>query len=165
METTESVAVFALQEQMRLHTRQFNNALAGINLGDEKKRINDNTNHITWLAGTLVSVRYYLAEIVGINVNDPYAHLFRHGKALNASYDYPALDVLKKDWEPVSEQLLSKLSQLTFEELKQMMPQDSPMKQRTVFDALIFLVDRESYIIGQIAFIRRIFGYEAMKYN
>ena len=80
----------------RMHTQMFNNMLDGIREEDAQKRIENKTNHVTWMVGNLVNCRYWLANILGIADKDPHEELFKEAKALDVNAQYPSLDKLKK---------------------------------------------------------------------
>ncbi|WP_449436470.1 hypothetical protein [Pedobacter steynii] len=80
----------------RMHSQMFNNLLDGIKESDALTRIENKTNHFTWMVGNLVNCRYWMAGIVGIEEKDPNEALFKDGKALDENAEYPSLDVLKK---------------------------------------------------------------------
>ena len=61
-----------LVNQFDLQTRLFNNVTTGINDADAQKQLNENTNHVAWLAGHTASTRHMLAGALGIQVSEPF---------------------------------------------------------------------------------------------
>ncbi|TDI80236.1 MAG: DinB family protein [Caldithrix sp.] len=155
----------ALLEQFTLHTRLFSNVLVEISPEHATKRMNDKTNHIAWLTGSMVSIRFKLANLLGMNEQEPFPHLFKDGKAIQNDITYPGINELAEDWEPISKKLLEKLGNLSEKELAETSPIKLPVNDESMLGALVFFADRESYVLGQIGILRRIFGYDAMKYN
>lgn len=51
----------------RMHSQMFNNMLDGIQETDAQTRIENKTNHFTWMLGNLVNSRYWLAGILGMS--------------------------------------------------------------------------------------------------
>jgi hypothetical protein len=47
----------------RMHTQSFVNVLDGISEEDALKRIENKTNHIVWMAGNFVNMRYGLGAV------------------------------------------------------------------------------------------------------
>src|SRR5829696_4938062 len=98
METLNPTRVVSpLLAQFKLQERLFNNVLDGLKEEDALKRINANTNHIAWLTGHLVSTRFMMAGLLGIQLQEPFPELFANGKGLQADAKYPTLDLLRKD--------------------------------------------------------------------
>ena len=151
----------------RMHTQMFNNMLEGITEAEAQKRIADKTNHVTWMVGNLVNSRYWLANILGIVEKDPNEELFKDARALQMEVQYPALEELKKEWHKISPLLYHKL--LTTEEAA--LDEAFPFGMNVSFVAENKLnmvgmsIDRESYLFGQLGLMRKILGYEGVKYG
>lgn len=150
--------------QFNLQTRLFKNATSGVNDADAQTRLNQNTNHIAWLAGHTASTRFMLANVLGVKVNEPFPEHFQNGKGLDPDANYPSMSELTKDWDSVSEKVATALEALPEEALGQKMPRPVPTGE-TLGDFLTFLSHHEAYTIGQIGIARKFFGQDAMKYN
>ena len=98
METPAARSLAVIIPGYRMHSQTFNNMLAGIQEADAQVRIDNKTNHFTWMAGNLVNTRYWLAGILGLPEKDPHEDLFKDAKALDINAQYPSLDALKKEW-------------------------------------------------------------------
>lgn len=151
----------------RMHSQLFDNVLAGISETDAKQRIHGRTNHILWMAGNLVNCRYWLANALGFAEKDPHADLFDDAKALNETYAYPSLDALKAEWHKISPRLFDKLGNLTDDELLRSYPMGmgASFIDENYLNAVGMCISREDYLIGQISLMRKILGYDAMKYD
>lgn len=151
----------------RMHTQMFNNVLEGIKEEDAKQRINGRTNHIVWMAGNAVNCRYWLAGVLSLDAKDPNEDLFADAKALNESYKYPSLASLKEEWHKISPLVFKKINALTDEELAK--PYNFGMNvsfiEENVLNMTAMCVDREQYLLGQLALMRKALGYDAMKYD
>ena len=151
----------------RMHTQSFNNALDGVSEEDAGIRIENVTNHITWMVGNLVNCRYWLANILGIADKDPNEELFKDAKALDMSLKYPALEELRKEWHKISPLLYQKLIKITDEELEK--PYEFGMNVPFITDNKLNMVGmcigREDYLFGQIGLMRRVLGYKGMSYD
>ncbi len=158
-----SERVKSLISQYNLQTQLMRNVTSGINDTDAQSRLNENTNHIAWLTGHIVSTRFMISGVLGDPSNEPFAELFENGKGLDASAQYPSMEALMKDWDSISEKNLALLENLTEEALIQKMPRPVPTGD-TLGDFLSFLMHHEAYTIGQIGIARRFFGLEAMSY-
>lgn len=151
----------------RMHTQMFDNVLTGIKEEDAKQRINERTNHIVWMAGNTVNCRYWLAGVLALDAKDPNENLFADAKALNESYDYPSLESLKKEWHKISPVVFEKINSLSDEELAK--PYNFGMNmsfvEENILNMIAMCVDREQYLLGQLALMRKAFGYGGMSYE
>ena len=147
------------------HTKLFYNVLVDISDKDANNRLGTKANHIAWIAGSLVQMRYVLANAVGIDSKQTSDKLFENNKGIQDSVTYPSLEEFKKDWENISPVLKDALVNLSEEQLNGPDPFNMPGGDYTLFDTLTMCIDRESYCIGQIGLYRRLLGYEAMKYD
>jgi hypothetical protein len=151
----------------RMHTQNFLNALEGIKEKDVKTRIEGRTNHILWIAGNLVNTRYWLADILGLPNKDPHEALFTMAKALDPAANYPDLQTLHKEWHTVSPVVYEKLLSVTDSLLEEAYPigMETDYLKENKRNMIAMALDRESYLLGQLGLMRRIFGYEGMKYD
>ncbi|TDX87271.1 DinB family protein [Epilithonimonas xixisoli] len=151
----------------RAHSQTFMMVLDGISEEDAKKRIDGKTNHIIWMVGNFLDMRYALGNVLGLDAKNPHSDLFFQGKALDESFSYPSLEELKANFHQISPLVYQKLLDATDEDLDQ----DFPMGMGVDFfkeNTLNFVgmcISREDYISGQIALMRKILGYNAMKYD
>ena len=151
------------------HTKLFISSLAEISDKDAKERLGTKANHIAWIAGSVVYQRQVLANAIGIEVKQTSEHLFKAGKGeghkgIQDNVTYPPLREYKNDWNKISSALKDGLMKMDEDQLNGPDPFEMPGGNYTFFDTLTFCVDRESYCIGQIGLLRRLLGYEAMKW-
>lgn len=151
----------------KIHTQLFNNVLEGINEIDAKHRVNGKTNHIVWMAGNMVNARYWLAKVLGLAEEDPHESLFKDAKALDENYPYPTLELLLQHWHKISSPLFVKLCQMNDEELLQpcVLGMETSFIEENNLNAIGMCIDREEYLMGQLGLMRRILGYDSMKYH
>lgn len=167
MDTATSKTSEILIPAFRMQTQMFDNALNGIRDEDALKSIDGRTNHIIWMAGNLVNCRYWLAKVLGLTDVDPNESLFADAKALDGSYNYPSLKELKNEWHNISPKLYKRLLSVTDQELQE--PFDFGMKVDFIKENKLNMIgmatDRLSYLFGQIGLMRKILGYEGVKYE
>lgn len=151
----------------RMHTQLFNNMLDGIREEDAQKRIENKTNHFTWMVGNIVNCRYWLAGIFGIPEKDPNEDLFKDAKALDSNIEYPSLNALKAHWHTISPLLYQKLLSVEEADLMEAYPfgMDTPYVAENRLNMVGMCLDRESYLFGQLGLMRKILDYEAVKYD
>ncbi len=151
----------------RAHSQTFVMVLDGISEEDAKKRIDEKTNHIIWMVGNFINMRYSLGWVLGLKEEDPFSDLFFQGKALDENFIYPTLAQLKENFHKISPLVYQKLLEATDEDLDK----DFPMGMGVDFfkeDVLNFVgmcIGREDYLSGQLGLMRKILDYEGMKYN
>lgn len=167
MDTPKSKKIEIIIPAYRMHTQSFVNVLDGISEEDALKRIENKTNHIVWMAGNFVNMRYGLGAVLGLIEQDPYNELFFQGKALDESYKYPTLADLKKNFHDISVKVYQKLLEVTDEELDEIFEigMNIPFIKETKLNFIGMCIGREDYLSGQIGLMRRILGYPGMKYD
>lgn len=163
----QSKALQIVIPQYRMHTQLFDNMVRNITGLDALKRINNSTNHFVWMAGNMVNVRYWLANILGVEDKDPNEELFKDAKALDMSATYPELDDLQKQWHRISFQLYDRLHRVTDEDLARSYNLGAGIDfvDENILSAVGMAMDREAYLLGQLGLMRRALGYEGVKYD
>ena len=136
----------------------FSKALDGISTEDSLRRVSDHTNHIAWLTGHIVSCRYMLAGMLGLEESEPYPDLFGGLKGIGNDL-YPSISDLQKEMPYISEKLVEKLGDMADEEL------NAPAHGGRLIDIILFFVYHEAYHIGQIGILRKNWGYEALNHQ
>ena len=151
----------------RMHSQNFKNVLEGITEEAGLKRIDNNTNHVVWMTGNLVTCRYWMGNLLGITENDPYEHLFREGKALDENLDYPTLEELKGNFASISPKVYQKLLTATDEELDKAFEFGMKVSfiKENVLNMIGLCIGREDYLFGQIGLMRKLLGLKGMSYD
>jgi len=167
MDTPLSPQLNIIIPAYRMQTQTFINALDGISEEDALKRVEETTNHMVWMAGNLVNMRYGLAGALGIDQKDPYDKLFFQGKALDTSFTYPTLTELKANFHTISPMVYNALLTLTDERLKTAIPMGMNISffPETLLSLIGMCIGRADYLSGQLGLMRRILGYPGMKYD
>lgn len=148
-----------------LQSRLFNNTLEGIPGDKESRRPGDANNHAQWLAGHLVSTRYFIGSLIGLREEEPHPEFFAQGKGIDDTLTYPTLEQSKKDWKVITEKIGKRLSEVSDEDLSKEAPFPNPTGDNSVGGMLDFLTHHEAYHIGQLGYLRKYLGNEAMKYD
>ena len=163
MEMIKSSKMYALLVLYDMHTTFFKNVLEGISDRDTHNRLNTKANHISWLTGSLVEQRYYLANELGIDRKQQSFAFFENNKGIVDDAVYPSLDIFREDWDNISPILRNALAEATEDQLNKEIDM-GPGQKMTFYDMIAFSIYREANIIGQIALWRRLLNYPAMKY-
>lgn len=166
-DTPNSTKLEIIVPAFRMHSQSFTNALDGISEEIALQRIDQRTNHVVWMAGNLVNCRYWLAELLGLEDKDPNDELFREGRALDQSLNYPSLEVLKKNHALISPKVYHKLLQVTDEHLDAPchFGMGIPFVKENVLNMIGMCIGREDYLLGQIGLMRKLLGLKGMSYD
>jgi hypothetical protein len=148
-----------LINQFDLQSRLFHNVTDGIPEEYSSKPMNRNTNHVAWLTGHTVSTRYMLANALGIKAQEPFPDLFRDGKGMDRSAEYPSMQELTRDWNSISTAVKHALETLGDEAWDRSAPMGD-----TLGDFVSFIMHHEAYTLGQMGIYRRFHGMEPMRY-
>ena len=167
MDTPKSKRLDIIIPAFRGHSQNFLLVLDGISEDDAKKRIEGRTNHIIWMAGNFLDMRYALGNVLGLDLKNPHNDLFFQGKALDENLDYPTLKELKDNFHQISPLIYNKLLEISDEDLEKAFPMGMNIDffPENVLNFIGMCIGREDYLCGQIGLMRRILGYEGMKYD
>lgn len=151
----------------RMHSQSFNNALEDVTEKAALQRIDQKTNHVVWMVGNFVNCRYWMADLLGLAISDPYEELFKEGRALDESLTYPSLQDLVDSFREISPKVYKKLLLATDEELEKPYPigMDIPFVTENVLNMIGMCIGREDYLLGQIGLMRKMLGLKGMSYK
>lgn len=165
-------AIETVAKQFALSTRLFKNVLEGITDEESLVRLNNTMNHLRWIAGHLLTIRY--SNIVRMKVEaDPFPHAEKYAienmpppnsRRLDENIEYPTLQELLQFWDKYAALLNKVLQQLNEEALSTTLPFRLPIDDNTVLGAFAFMVFHESYHIGQMSLIRTALKHTSMKF-
>lgn len=165
METTAmTTSIKNIHSIFSLNTRLFLNALEELTEAQVKERISEHNNPISWIATHTIWARYNVSMLLGIPVQNPYKGLFENFKAYDVTMDLPSLATLKSEWQKASEHLEKAFEQVTEAHLAADGPFKNPIGDDSNAGTIAFLAQHESYDIGQIAFLKKYYTKQAMKY-
>ena len=136
----------------------YQNALE--NLTDElaNQRPSDKNNHTNWLLGHILHCRYMLANMIGVEAENPFDKIYW---GTIEDKDYPKIKEVTKHFPIISSLLTDKLSKMTDAELDTKPAPDKP----STADIVSFFVYHEAYHLGQIGYARKMIGLETLKSN
>jgi len=167
MDNPKSEKLAIIIPAYRMHTQTFLSVLAEISEIDAKKRIDGITNHMIWMAGNFINMRYCIAQVLELEEKDPYHDLFYMGKALDENLDYPNLKDLLTNFHKISPRIYHGLLHLHDEQLSEPfhVGMDIPFIQEDKLNFIGMCIGRADYLSGQLALMRRILGYPSMHYG
>jgi len=149
---------------LNLNERLFLNALEGVTDEQANERLSDHNNPLIWIATHTTWARYNMLLFLGKPSKNPFDGKFEQFKAYDAADNYPTLEIVKSEWKKASMLLKEALEQVTEEQLAAESPLKNPTGDFSNAGTFAFLVQHESYDIGQIAFLKKYFTKAAMKY-
>lgn len=158
-------AVMPLMNVLRLNTRLFLNCLEGLAEDRALERPGGRTNNMGFIACHLVDSRHFTAAMLGMQSENPFADLLADASGIDDLSALPSLGQIREAWRSVSPDLEACVSSLSEADLRIIPSTRFPVDDPTVLGGLGFLMQHESYHIGQMALLRRYLGYPAMSYQ
>ncbi|SDL62100.1 hypothetical protein [Chryseobacterium taihuense] len=167
MDTPKSPKLDIIIPAFRGHSQNFLMALDQIAEEDALKRVEGKTNHIIWMAGNFLDMRYAMGNVLGLDEEFEFRDYFFQGKALDENLDYPTLEQLRESFHKISPLVYRKLLEVSDEDLGKAFPMGMNIDffPETVLNFVGMCIGREDYLCGQIGLMRRILGYEGIKYD
>ena len=167
MDTPKSPKLEIIIPAFRGHSQSFLMVLDGITEDDALKRIDVKTNHIIWMVGNFLDMRYALGNVLGLKEEFDFKEFFFQGKALDENLEYPTLEQLKDSFHQISPLVYQKLLEVSDDELDKSFPMGMNIDffPENVLNFVGMCIGREDYLCGQMGLMRKILGYEGMKYD
>lgn len=153
-----------LQLILALNDRLFLNALEGVSDDLARERLSGHSNPFIWIATHNVWARYNILSFLGSPVRNPYQGRFENFKPYDATERYPSLEEVRAQWKKTGNLVKEAFQNVTPEHLGAEGPIKNPTGDFTNGGTITFLVQHESYTIGQMAFLKKYLTKEAMKY-
>jgi uncharacterized damage-inducible protein DinB len=155
-----------IYEIFKLNSRLFLNCLDGWTEDQVRWRPSPDTNSAAFIALHLVDSRHYIAKVMGMKMDNPFAPILESARTIDDVKSWPPLEEARTAWKAVTGNLRERFKAITPEELAAKAEwQDMPMDDRTQFGLLVFMMQHESYHIGQLAILRKQAGLPAMSYR
>lgn len=155
----------AHEKTLLLNTRLFDNCLAGVDDTMARRRPNEHTNHMAFLACHLVESRYFLAGLLGSSVVCPFAAQLDGVRSVAELREVPALVDVRAAWAASTAILSERFAELDEGDLRRPVEQSFPIDDRTLLGAIAFLLQHEAYHVGQLALLRKFFALGPMAYT
>ncbi len=155
-------AISTLVPLFRATDQLFHKSLEGIKREDLLRRPHDSSNPLVWVAGHALTSRASLTRMVGEHIENPWSEIFARGATVDTAVVYPEASEIISLWDTVTEKLMTRLEQLTDEELAKPASFPVPTGDKTKRGAIVFLNYHETYHIGQMAYLRKWLGYSQL---
>jgi uncharacterized damage-inducible protein DinB len=147
-----------------LNTDLLLNCLDGLTDAEAQRRLESGGNSVTFLAGHLTDTRHFLAARLGHPLSNPLARYLADVRSIDEIRELPSLEEIRSAWQAVSAHLHTVLAELTPSQLADPNAHRFPLEDSTRLGMIAFLVQHDSYHLGQIAFLRRQLGKPPMSY-
>ena len=157
--------VAPLAEILRLNTVLFRNCLDGLSDEDAARRPSSATNNAVFVAAHLTNSRFYLLKALGMSEQDPLASYLDGRKSLDDLDRLPPLSEIQAAWTKAAHLLRDRLAGLTSADLDAPSTARFPLSDGTLLATLTFLVQHDSYHLGQLSLLRKYCGLPAMRYQ
>jgi uncharacterized damage-inducible protein DinB len=159
--------VTALADMLRLNSRLYQNCLAGLTDQAARERLSGAgpTNSAAFVAAHLVDSRYYLLDCLGVKQQSPLTGAKGGFNNIADVTAFPALADIRTAWHSAGELLGKRLAALTAADLDTPLAPGFPIETQTTLGLLSFMVQHESYHLGQLGLLRKHSGLPAMAYD
>jgi uncharacterized damage-inducible protein DinB len=148
-----------------LNTDLLMNCLDGLSDAEARQRLEAGGNSVAFLAAHLTDTRHFLAARLGAPLANPLARYLADVRSIGEIREWPSLAEIRAAWLAISAQVQRVLASLTVAELSLPDADRFPLGDRTQLGFVAFLVQHDSYHLGQVGFLRRQLGKPAMTYN
>ncbi len=159
-----NVQVAPLWEILALNTRLLRNCLTDVDDASAQTRPGPDANNMAFIAVHVLDARAWMARYVGVEYRHPFEDELATVTSIDDVTRFPSLESILTAWQLVSERLGKRLPSLDAEDFERESEQVFPVGDRSVLGGMAFLLQHESFHIGQLALIRRILGFASMSY-
>jgi uncharacterized damage-inducible protein DinB len=154
-----------LYEILKLNSRLFLNCLAAMSEDQARWRPGDRVNSAAFVAAHLVDARHNLGTILGVEAPRPFGGRLDEARSVTDVKDMPGLDEIRSEWKAVTGNLRERFKTVSAAELSAQYAGEFPVEDRTVLGVIGFLLQHDSYHIGQLGLLRRQLGLGEMVYR
>lgn len=159
------VRVAPLAETLRLNTRLFRNCLDGLTDQQAQSRPSATTNSAAFVAAHLVESRFLLLKVLAAPRPSPLDRYLNGRSGIDDIRVWPTLAEIGSAWTEVSHALRDRIASMSAAGLDAPNPTRFPVSDMTVLGVVAFLVQHDSYHLGQLSLLRKYAGLPAMSYT
>ena len=150
---------------LRLNQRLMINCLDGLDDEAAQRRHASGVNSASFSAAHVTDSRFFILRTLGGSLDNPLSASLDKAKSIDDITEWPALNTIRAAWNAASGAIDARLEALTAEELAAPSERGFPGVERTRLGVLTFLVQHDTYHIGQLALLRKAAGLPAMSYR
>ena len=148
-----------------LNGRLFRNCCDQVTDAVAGRRLSDVTSSFLFVACHIVDARAYLVGLVGGAANLPLVSRLRSVEKIEHLPAPPTVAELLDAWDVLATSFLKCLPRLSSQDLNRESGDRMPVADRSVLGTLAFLLQHESYHLGQLAMLKKHLTGTAMKYS
>jgi uncharacterized damage-inducible protein DinB len=150
---------------LRINTRLFGNCLDDLTEEQGRIRPSEATNHATFVAAHLVESRYYTLKILGAGIPCPLERYLGVRRGIDEITEWPSHGEIRAAWAEVSAALETRMANIPAEALDAPTGTRMPVEDTSMLGVFSFLVQHDSYHLGQLSLLRKHAGLPAMSYT
>jgi len=150
---------------LRLNSRLFTNCLADVTEEQARLRPSDTTNNAAFVAAHMAESRYYTLKVLGAERPNPLVPYLGEWRGIDEIEKWPSLPEIASAWTDASTALEARLEEIAPAELDAPSGTQMPIEDTSVLGLLMFMVQHDSYHLGQLSLLRKHCGLPAMKYS
>jgi uncharacterized damage-inducible protein DinB len=154
-----------LYEIFKLNSRLLLNCLDGMKEDQARWRPGPACNSAAFIAAHLVGSRQYLGTVMGLDLPSPFGGRLDATKSIGETKDLPQLEEIRAEWKTVTGNLRERFKEITADDLAKPYAGQFPVADRTTLGVIAFLIQHDSYHIGQLGLLRKQAGLESMRYT
>ena len=154
-----------LAEILRLNTKLFRNCLEDLSDEQAAMRPSGATNNAAFVAAHLTNSRFYLLNVLGVEEPDPLAPYLHGRTSLDDLQSLPPITDIQTAWTKAAHLLRDRLDALTPADLDAPSTAKFPLFNGTLLGTLTFLVQHDSYHVGQLSLLRKYSGLPSMRFQ
>ena len=157
--------VAPLHAILRLNTDLLLNCLDGLSDEEALRRLEGGGNTVAFLAAHLTDSRHFLANRLGHPLANRLSRYLAQASSIDDIVEWPSLAEQLQRWGTVSRHLCDVVAARTPQDLRRADVHRFPLGDSTELGLITFLVQHDSYHIGQLGFLRRQLGKPGMAYT
>jgi len=130
-----------------------------------RRRIGDDVNDMAFIALHAMDARRFLIRQLGGRAETPFAAMLAKVNSADELKERPTVESIHRAWWDLEPKLERRLAAATAASLARKAKPRFPIDDPTVLGGVAFLLEHESYHIGQLALLRKYLGLGPMKYR
>lgn len=150
---------------LRLNTKLFENCLTDLTEEQAMVRPSGSTNSALFVAAHMVESRYFTLKAIGTPTPCPLEKYLGQWRGIDEITEWPSFGEIRSAWVESSAALAVRLGAMSAAELDAPSGTQMPIEDTSVLGLFAFMVQHDSYHLGQLSLLRKHAGLPAMKYS
>lgn len=139
------------------------NSLEDISDADLWRRPSDTGSPLGWLVGHITESRSSLLTRLGLPLEIGWPRIFERGSQVQGADVYPGRSMVMSAWRASRRTMRDAFAALTPERLVEPFGRSLPgLQNPNIAELIAFIAFHESYHVGQMGYVRRLFGYKSL---